>query len=130
MIFTPYISHRLPGLYPDPDRFQPERWEDLKPPAYSYIPFGGGPRLCLGSLLATTVLKTAIPSVLKRFRMTVRSGARIDAKIISTMFGPTTPVPMELHPAGGAWERRPVSGDVCELVDLTDEAVRPMRVAA
>ena len=131
VIFTPYISHRLPDLYPDPDRFKPERWEDLKPPAYSYIPFGGGPRLCLGSLLATTVIKTAIPSVLKRYRMSVEAGAEIDAKIISTMFGPTTPVPMELHAADGNWQRRPVGGDVALLVDLSPARdATPLRVAA
>ena len=42
-------------------RFTPDRWETLKPPAYSYIPFGGGPRLCLGAMLAMTVLKTVDP---------------------------------------------------------------------
>ena len=130
VIFTPYVTHRRPDLYPDPDRFTPDRWESLKPPAYSYIPFGGGPRLCLGSLLATTVLKTAIPGALKRFRFSLEPGARIDAKIISTMFGPTTPVPMEVHPADGRWEHRPVEGNVNALVDLGQARGRGLRKAA
>ena len=130
VIFTPYVTHRLPDLYPNGNRFDPSRWADLKPPAYSYIPFGGGPRLCLGSMLASTVLKTAIPSVLKRFRLSCVAGSEVNAKIISTMFGPITPVPMELHAADGRWEHRPVHGNVNTLVDLTHTHAAPLRRAA
>ena len=47
---SPAVMHRLPEYFPDPDAFKPERWEgvndrDMK---YKYIPFGGGPRVCIG----------------------------------------------------------------------------------
>ncbi|MFH5802949.1 cytochrome P450 [Alienimonas sp. DA493] len=130
VIFSQYITHHLPEIYPDPMRFTPERWEDLKPPSYGYIPFGSGPRLCLGAMLATTVLKTVIPSVLKRYRLSCVPGSTVDAKIVSTMLGPTTPVPMEVHPADGRWQHRPVHGNVNSLVDLDHTHVQALRKAA
>ncbi len=133
VIFSQYVTHHLSELYPDPMRFTPERWEDLKPPAYSYIPFGSGPRLCLGAMLAMTVLKTVIPSVMKRFRLSCAADSTVNAKIVSTMLGPTTPVPMEVHPADGRWSHRPVHGNVNTLVDLRHthrSAEAPLRKAA
>lgn len=50
-----YVMHRDPRYYPDPERFDPLRWteeETAKRPKYSYFPFGGGPRLCIGERLA------------------------------------------------------------------------------
>jgi cytochrome P450 len=50
-----YSVHRDPRWYPEPRRFDPERWEpdeDAKRPRYSYFPFGGGPRLCIGEPFA------------------------------------------------------------------------------
>ncbi|MEM9701084.1 MAG: cytochrome P450 [Planctomycetota bacterium] len=119
VIFSQYVTHHMADLYPDPMRFTPERWETLKPPAYGYLPFGSGPRLCLGAMLAMTVLKTLIPSVMKRYRLSCVADSTVNAKIVSTMLGPTTPVPMEVHPADGRWEHRPVHGNVNTLVDLT-----------
>lgn len=130
VIFSQYVTHHLPELYADPMRFTPERWEDLKPPSYGYIPFGSGPRLCLGAMLATTVLKTVIPSVLKRYRLSCVADSTVNAKIVSTMLGPTTTVPMEVHPADGRWQHRPVHGNVNTLVDLSHTHAQPLRKAA
>ena len=50
-----YVMHRDPRYYPEPDRFDPNRWTDAeiaKRPRYSYFPFGGGPRLCIGEKFA------------------------------------------------------------------------------
>ncbi|WP_171186801.1 cytochrome P450 [Alienimonas chondri] len=130
VIFSQYVTHHMPDLYPDPMPFKPERWEDLKPPSYGYIPFGSGPRLCLGAMLAMTVLKTVIPSVMKRYRLSCEADSTVNAKIVSTMLGPITPVPMEIHPADGQWQHRPVHGNVNTLVDLNHTHAPAMRKAA
>jgi cytochrome P450 len=46
----PWLVHRNPRYFPDPDRFDPERFAPDAPPrpAFSYFPFGGGPRSCVG----------------------------------------------------------------------------------
>ncbi|WP_425146151.1 cytochrome P450 [Deinococcus sp.] len=58
-LYSPYLSARDPGTWPDPDAFLPQRWE-RPPPAWSYLPFGGGERLCLGIHLANLLLEEAL----------------------------------------------------------------------
>ena len=57
VMFSPYISHRLPEVWGDPEVFRPERWEDGEPVPFSYIPFGGAYRKCIGFALATLELQ-------------------------------------------------------------------------
>ena len=59
-IVAPFISlvHRRPDLYPDPLTFRPERFLGTRPGTYSWIPFGGGMRRCIGASLA--LLETAV----------------------------------------------------------------------
>ena len=57
IMFSPYISHRLPEVWGDPLAFRPERWESGEPEPYSFIPFGGGRRNCVGFTLATLELQ-------------------------------------------------------------------------
>jgi cytochrome P450 len=51
VMLSPYVMHRDPRFYPNPDAFDPSRWicpaRDSRP-RFSYFPFGGGPRLCIG----------------------------------------------------------------------------------
>jgi cytochrome P450 len=50
VIYSIYLTHRLPRLWPDPNRFDPDRWAGgFRPPKFTYLPFGGGPRLCIGA---------------------------------------------------------------------------------
>jgi cytochrome P450 len=52
VIISPYTLHRQPGLWPDPGQFRPERFLDRAPAGddrFSYLPFGGGPRICIGN---------------------------------------------------------------------------------
>ncbi|OSS54343.1 hypothetical protein B5807_00563 [Epicoccum nigrum] len=52
--YSPYTMHRRKDIYgPDADEFKPERWETLRP-SWEYLPFNGGPRICLGQQYAKT----------------------------------------------------------------------------
>jgi cytochrome P450 len=61
-IITPCILlvHRRADLYPDPDAFRPERFLERPPGTYTWIPFGGGVRRCLGASFAIFEMKTVL----------------------------------------------------------------------
>jgi hypothetical protein len=59
------LLHADSAHHPDAAAFRPERWLDGSPPPYSWIPFGGGPRRCLGATFATTEMATVLRTVLR-----------------------------------------------------------------
>jgi cytochrome P450 len=58
-----------PSLFPEPDAFRPERFLDADAPGYSWIPFGGGRRRCLGAAFATFEMRTVLRAVLERVEL-------------------------------------------------------------
>ena len=65
VIFSPYVTHRDPGLYDDPSSFRPDRWlHGGRRPPQEYLPFGGGQHRCIGSHLATTELTVMLARLL------------------------------------------------------------------
>jgi cytochrome P450 family 135 len=73
-----YLTHRRPDVYSEPERFRPERFLEEPADTYSWIPFGGGIRRCLGASFALYELKVVIPTVLRHVRMRA-SGGRPEA---------------------------------------------------
>ena len=64
--------HHNPKLFPQPEKFKPERF--LKPNSneivpFSYLPFGGGPRICIGQRFAIIEMKIAMAKLIYRFRI-------------------------------------------------------------
>jgi cytochrome P450 family 135 len=55
-----YLMHRRPDIYPDPTRFQPERFLDQRAGTYTWIPFGGGVRRCLGAAFAEYEMRVVL----------------------------------------------------------------------
>jgi cytochrome P450 len=88
----PWVLHRDPRFFPDPLRFAPDRWtadfeRDL--PRLAYIPFGSGPRMCIGREFARMELVLIVAAIAQRFRIE---------------WGVDRPIPMAsitLRPTGG-----------------------------
>jgi len=64
-VISPYVSHRIPELFPDPERFDPSRPEQQD--VFAYIPFGGGHRKCVGNAFALLQVKSIFCALLSRY---------------------------------------------------------------
>lgn len=88
-----YALHRNHLLWDDPDAFRPERFADRKAiPRYAFLPFGDGPRICIGASFAIQEAVIVLATLLSRFRFTPVAGRDPDPVMILT-----------LRPEGGVW---------------------------
>ncbi|WP_255211026.1 cytochrome P450 [Methylogaea oryzae] len=65
------LAHHRPDLYPEPDRFRPERFLERSFNQYEYFPFGGGERYCLGRGLGLLELKIGLATIIRRYELEV-----------------------------------------------------------
>src|SRR6056297_505696 len=103
VIIPIYALHRHHLLWDDPDAFRPDRFADRKAvERYAYLPFGDGPRICIGASFAIQEAVIILATLLARFRFTPVAGRDPDPVMILT-----------LRPQGGVWlQAEPVSGDI------------------
>jgi cytochrome P450 len=79
-----YLTQRRADIYPDPERFQPERWLGVKPDPYAWLPFGGGIRRCLGMAFALFEMRVVLQAIVPRARLRLADGeARIVRRAIT-----------------------------------------------
>jgi cytochrome P450 len=83
-----YATHRLPALWPDPNRFDPERFTADKVerrPRFAFIPFAAGHRNCVGASTALVELKLAVAMIAQRYELTLAPGHRVEGVAATTM---------------------------------------------
>ncbi len=69
LIANGYLLHHDPDVYPDPYAFRPERFVGEKPGTYTWIPFGGGRRRCIGAAFASLEMRAVLRAVFARHRV-------------------------------------------------------------
>jgi cytochrome P450 len=82
VIISPYAIHHHPDYWPDPDCFDPDRFapgQADQRPRFAYIPFGGGPRLCIGDRLAQLEIQLITAMITQRFRLRLIEGHPVEA---------------------------------------------------
>lgn len=124
VIFSQFITHHLPDLYPQPERFLPDRWQTINPSPYAYLPFGAGPRMCIGSALGMMQLKISLPMILSRFKLSSVVDSEVHGRVMSTMLFPTSTVQMHVSEHDGSFEATPVRGSIHSLIDLPSAAAK------
>ncbi len=129
VVFSQFMTHHLPELYNDPETFVPDRWKSINPSPYAYLPFGAGPRMCIGAALGMMQLKITLPAILGRFKLTLEEGAEVNARVMSTMLFPTTRVPMRVESQDGVFSSPSVTGNIHTLVNLPPASTATRRAA-
>ncbi len=97
----PYVIHRLPAYWPDPERFDPLRFSpenSANRPRWAYMPFGGGPHQCIGNNFALVEAQLIYSTIVQRYQLLPVAGR-------APVLHPT----VTLRPQDGVWmtvERR------------------------
>jgi len=82
MIFiTPYVTHRDPKFWNDPERFDPERFNPdqiAQRPSHVYFPFGEGPHICIGNNFAMTEMQLILTMTLQRYKIKLSPGHQVE----------------------------------------------------
>ncbi len=90
------MVHRNPDLYPEPLRFDPERFLERKPSPHEFLTFGGGHRRCIGAMFATQEIKLVLATVLPRVDLESRLGRRPETVRRNGTLAPEAGVPVRV----------------------------------
>ena len=90
--------HHHPAFWPDPECFDPERFTPAQStgrPRCAYLPFGGGPRLCIGNTFALTEAPLILAAIFQRYRLQLAPGMVVETLPLVTL-RPRSGLPMQL----------------------------------
>jgi cytochrome P450 len=101
VIISPWVLHRDPRFYAEPERFFPSRWLDgPPPPRFAYLPFGAGPRVCIGSHFALAEAALILGTLLARASFELVPQPPLELRPSVTL-RPRAPVLMRMVDAAG-----------------------------
>ncbi len=99
MVLSPYITHRRADLWPDPERFDPERFTpeaEASRSKHAFIPFSGGPRVCIGNHFALMEGALVLATLLQRADFELVTDAPVEPEVHATL-RPKGGVPMRVR---------------------------------
>lgn len=101
VIVSPWVTHRHPRYWPNPEGFDPERFmpDAPKRPRYAYFPFGGGPRQCIGNNFALMEIELVLATLVQRFDADLVAGTAVKPAAFVTL-RPKDGLPMRLRARG------------------------------
>lgn len=88
VLMSQYVMHRDPRFFPEPDRFDPDRWTpEFKAslPKYAYFPFGGGPRQCIGENFAWMEAILILATIARQWRLRPSPGQVVTPQPLVTL---------------------------------------------
>ncbi|HKI00542.1 MAG TPA: cytochrome P450 [Thermoanaerobaculia bacterium] len=102
IVVSPFVTHKHPGFWEEPDRFDPDRFSAERSAGrhrFSYFPFGAGPRVCIGERQAQMVLQLSLVTILQKYRMKPVADHPIEIHTAMTI-RPKHGMLMDVFPAG------------------------------
>ena len=102
VVMSQWIMHRDPRFFPDPVKFDPDRWANEKTqslPRFAYFPFGGGPRQCIGASFAMMEATLLLAAIAQRFQLRLVPGHPV-VPFPSITLRPKYGIRMSLHQPG------------------------------
>ncbi|MBI3245252.1 MAG: cytochrome P450 [Deltaproteobacteria bacterium] len=91
-----YLTHHHPDVWPNPKRFDPDRFLAKRPSPYEFFPFGGGNRYCLGAAFALYEMKIVLTRVLSRVTLRAAPGRTVRVVRRGVTFAPSEGMPVVL----------------------------------
>ncbi len=100
MLISQYLMHRDTRYFPEPERFDPERWRAGDPraaslPRFAYFPFGGGPRVCIGAAFGMMEAVLLLATIAQKFKIEVAPGEKVSMQPSVTL-RPRNGIPVKL----------------------------------
>lgn len=112
-------THHMSDLYPNPESFDPSRWETITPTAYEYNPFSAGPRICIGASFAMMEIKIILAMLLQRYRLEFVPASPID-RAGTIVMRPKHGMSMKVHKQDRQFDAGvgTVQGNIRDMVNL------------
>jgi cytochrome P450 len=92
-----YLTHQREDIYPQPEKFNPERFLEKQFSPYEFLPFGGGARRCIGLAFAQMEMKLILAKVMKTWSMQLINTQEIKPQRRGLVTGPNSPINLEIQ---------------------------------
>lgn len=119
IVLCPFVSHRDPEYFPQPERFIPDRWRASAPSPFVYFPFGAGGHSCVGRTLALSAIRAVVSDILAQYDIVLAGEQEVDWRL-HIIFMPSTDPLFAIQPVASARPANPgrLLGPVAAMLQL------------